>query len=201
MYCLNDAFVAGRRCGQRERLYRSLLAGLGGTAAADAQVVGGAVGNALKRDDDAVQETFEGADLIRVQVLVDVVERDSHHNEEEELQQKREEASSGRGLLGGGRAAPPGERLGVGAALGQDRALHSGLVQPVIGWFQRSAGCTVDGPPARCAVQETRKQHCLFFSAHTQRPSFIKLAERNAHRSESRKNATVTRGKLVNDRV
>lgn len=167
MYCLNYAFVAGRRCGQRERLYRSLLAGLGGSAAADAQVVGGAVGDALKRDHDAVQETFERVDLIRVQVLVAVVEGDSHHNQEQELQQEREEASSARGLLGGDRAAaPPGEGLGVGAALGQDRALHPGLVQPVIARFQRPAGCPVDGTPARCAVQEIRRQDGVLGPTH-----------------------------------
>lgn len=167
--------MAGRWCGQRERLYRSLLAGVGGaTAAGDAQVVGGVVDNTLKWDNDAVQETLEGVDVIRIQVLVDVVERDDQHNDKQELQQKREEASSGRGLLGGERGAPSGERLGVRAALGQDRALHSGLVQPVIVWFQRSASCPADGTPAGCAVQENKR--ALFFSADTQRTSIINFA-------------------------
>lgn len=183
---MNDAFVAGRWCGQRERLYRSLLVGFGGAAAADAQVLSGVVDNALKRDDDAVQETFEGVDVFRIQVLVDVVDGDGHHNEEQELQQKGEEASSARGLFGGDRAAPSGERLRVGAALSQDRALHSGLVQPVIVWFQRSASCTVDGTPAGCAVQENKRRHYLlfFFCADTQWLSFISVLHRNVHRSE-----------------
>lgn len=167
--------MAGRWCGQLERLYRSLLAGLCGTAAANAQVVGGVVDNALKWDDDAVQETFEGVDVIGIQVLVDVVQRDGHHNKEQELQQKSDEASSGRGLLRGDRAAPSGERLRVRAALGQDRALHSGLIQPVIVWFQRSASCPADGTPAGSAVQENKRQH-YFFSVDTQWPSFINLA-------------------------
>lgn len=147
------ALVAGRWRGQRERLYRSLLASLG--AAADSQVVGGIVDGALERDEDAVQETFEGVDVTSIQVLVGVVEGNSHHNEEQEFQQEREEASPGRCSFGGDRAAPPGERLGVGAALGQDRVLHTGLVQPVLGWVQRSASCTADGTPAGCTVQET----------------------------------------------
>lgn len=166
-------------CGQRDRLYRSLLVGLGGATAADGQVFSGIVDNALKRDEDAVQETFEDVDVIRIQVLVDVVERDGHHNQEQELQQKGEEASSARGLLGGDRAAPSGERLGVRAALGQDCALHPGLVHPVIVWFQRSAGCTADGTPAGCAVQENKPQHYFFLGgggADTQLPSFISLA-------------------------
>lgn len=165
--------MAGRWCGQ-DRLYRSLLARLGGTAAANAQVVSGVVDNTLKWDNDAVQETFEGVDLIGIQVLVDVVERDGHHNEEEELQQKREEASSGRGLWGGDRAAPSGERLRVRAALAQDRALHSELVQPVIVWFHRSARCAVDGTPAGCAGQKNKRQP--YFSVQThKRPLLINL--------------------------
>lgn len=177
---MNDAFVAGRWCGQRERLYRSLLVGVGGSAAAaDAQVFSGVVDDALKRDDDAVQETFEGVDVIRIQVLVDVVDRGGHHHEEQELQQKGEEASSARGLFGGeDRAAPSGQRLRVGAALSQDRALHSGLVQPVIVWLQRSASCTVDGTPAGCAVQENKRQHYfwVFLCRHTVALIYFSLA-------------------------
>lgn len=133
----------------------TLLASLGGAAAADAQVVGGIVYNALERHHNAVQETFEGVDVTCIQVLVRVVEGDGQHGEDEELQQDREEAPSGRRFLGGDRAGPPGERLGVRAALGQDCALHVGLVQPVFGRFQRSASGTADGTPAGRTVQET----------------------------------------------
>lgn len=192
---MNDAFVAGRWCGQRERLYRSLLVGVGGAAAAaDAQVFSGVVDNALKRDDDAVQETFEGVDVIRIQVLVGVVDRGGHHHQEQELQQKGEEASSARGLLGGDRAAPSGQRLRVGAALSQDRALHSGLVQPVIVWFQRPASCTVDGTPAGCAVQENKRQHYFWcFCADTQWLAFISVLQKDVHRFERGSHGTERR--------
>lgn len=73
-----------------------LLAGaLCSIAAADAQVGGCVVHNALKGDNDAVPETFEGVDLIGIQVLVGIVERNGHHNKEQELEQQREEASLG----------------------------------------------------------------------------------------------------------
>lgn len=161
------AFVVGRWRGQRGRPDRSLLASLGGAAAADAQVVGGVVDNALERDHDAVQEAFEGVDVTCIQVLVRVVEGDGHHDEDEELQQKREEASSGRCFFGGDRAGPSGERLGVRAALGQDCALHAGLVQPVIGGLQRSASCSADGTPAGRTVQETIAFFLLIEWTHT----------------------------------
>lgn len=164
------AFVVGRWRGQRGRPDRSLLASLGGAAAAaDAQVVGGVVDDALERDHDAVQETFEGVDVTRIQVLVRVVEGDGHHGEDEELQQKGEEASSGRRRFGGGRAGPSGERLGVRAALGQDRALHVGLVQPVFGRLQRSARRAADGTPAGRAVQETIGFFYFIFRTDTHR--------------------------------
>lgn len=168
------AFVAGRWGGQWERLYRSLLASLGGVAAADTQVVGGIVDSALERDEDAVQETFEGVDVTSIQVLVGVVEGNSHHNEEQEFQQERGEASSGRCFFGGDRAAPSGERLGVRAALGQDRVLHTGLVQPVFGWVQRSASCTTDWTPAGCTVQETTEFYVSVWThTHTQADIFF----------------------------
>lgn len=162
------AFVVGRWRGQRGRLDRSLLASLGGAAAAaDAQVVGGAVDDALERDHDAVQETSEGVDVTCIQVLVRVVEGGGHHDEDEELEQKGGEASSGRGLFGGDRAGPSGERLGVRAALGQDCALHVGLVQPVFGRFQRSARRTADGTPAGRTVQETIEFFLEWTHTHT----------------------------------
>lgn len=72
-----------------------LAAALCRTAAADAQVGGCVVHNTLKGDDDAVQETFEGVDLIGIQVLVGIIEGTAHHNKEQELEQQRQEASSG----------------------------------------------------------------------------------------------------------
>lgn len=172
---MNDASVAGRWCGQRERPGTFLLAGFGFTAAAEAQVVGGIVDEALKRDDDAVHETSEGVDVSCIQALEDVVEQNGHHDEEQELEQKSEEASSDRGLLGGERAAPPGERLRVRAALAQDRALHSGLIQPVFVGFQRSACCTADGTSAGCTGQAGQQKAALFLSAYTQWPSSVNL--------------------------
>lgn len=63
-----------------------LLAGvLCGGAAANAKVGGCVVHKALKGDNDAVTETFEGVDLICIQVLISVVKRTNQHNEEEEL--------------------------------------------------------------------------------------------------------------------
>lgn len=170
--------------GQRQRLYRSLLARLGGTAAADAQVVGDVLDRALKRNDDVVQETVEGVDVICIQVLVDVVERDGHHNNKQEIHQKSEDSSSSRCLLGGDRAAPSGERLRVRAALGQDRALNSGLVQPVITWFQRSASCPADGTPAGCAVQDNKRQLDFFVLTHS--GPHLSVLCRNMRRSEHR---------------
>lgn len=102
--------------------------------------------------------------MTSIQVLVDIVERRGHHYEEQELEQKREEASSGRCFFGGDRAGPSGERLGVRAALGQDRALDVGLVQPVLGRFQRSACCTADGTPAGCTGQENKKNNFLVWT-------------------------------------
>lgn len=102
--------------------------------------------------------------MTSIQVLVDIVERHGHHNEEQELQQKGEEASSGRCFFGGDRVGPSGERLGVRAALGQDRALDVGLVQPVLSRFQRSACCTADGTPAGCTVWENKNNIFLVWT-------------------------------------
>lgn len=105
------------------------------TAAADAQVGGCVVHNILKRDDHAVEETFQGVDLIGIQVLVDIVERTAHHNKEQELEQQRQEASSRWCFARRNGAAYSGERLGIRAALSVVSVLHTGLIQPVFIWF------------------------------------------------------------------
>lgn len=63
------------------------------TATSNAQVGGPGIHNALEGDEDAVQETFEGVDLIGIHVLVGIVDRTTYHNKEQELQQQRQEAS------------------------------------------------------------------------------------------------------------
>lgn len=75
---------------------RSLLAAaLCCDAAVEAQVGGRVVHNTLKGDNDAVQVTLKGVDLIGIQVLVGVVEGTANHNEEQQLEQQGQEASSG----------------------------------------------------------------------------------------------------------
>lgn len=145
------------RCGRRqgdgvgvaEDCWGSLLAPAlcsAAAATADAQVSGRAVHGALERHHDAVEEAFDGVDLIGVQVLVGVVDGAAHHHEEQELEQRRQEASPGRGFGRG--AARPGEALGVSAALGVDAVLNARLVQPVLARFYGSAGGPSDRAPA-----------------------------------------------------
>lgn len=103
VYCLSYGVLwqaAERWCGHGEGTAEGLLLAttLCSAAAADAQVSGRVVHGALERDDDAVEEAFDGVDLLRVQVLVGVVGGAAHHNEEQELEQHGQEASPGCGF-------------------------------------------------------------------------------------------------------
>lgn len=107
----------------------ALLAGAPcGLAAADAQVGGCVIGDPLKGGDHTVQETFNAVEMIGIQLLVGVVERNRHHKKEKELEQNGQKASRRRRLAWRHGAAPSGQRLGVRAALGVDCALSTGLV-------------------------------------------------------------------------
>lgn len=105
VYCLSYGVLwqaAERWCGHGEGTAEGLLLATtlrsAAAAAADAQVGGRVVHGALEGDDDAVEEAFDGVDLIRVQVLVGVVGGAAHHNEEQELEQHGQEASPGCGF-------------------------------------------------------------------------------------------------------
>lgn len=148
----------GGGVGMARDCWGSLLAGaVCSTAAADAQVGGCVVHNALKRDDDGVKEAFEGVDVIGLQVLVGVEERTTHHNKEQELEQHRQEASSGWRFARSDGAARSGERLRVRAGLSEDVVLHAGLIQPVFTWFYWSTSCPSDWTPAGRTEQENNK--------------------------------------------
>lgn len=67
-----------------------------GTAAANTQVGGCCLRNTLEWDNHGVQEAFECVDLIRAQVLVDIIERSKHHDKEQELEQQGQVASPDR---------------------------------------------------------------------------------------------------------
>lgn len=92
VYCLSCGVLwqgGGVGMGMVRDCSGSLIAGtLCSFAAADAQVGGCVVYNTLKGDDNAVQETFEGVDLIGIQILVGIVETTTHQNEEQELEQQ-----------------------------------------------------------------------------------------------------------------
>lgn len=114
----------------------SLITGAPGSfAAADAQVGGHVVYNALKGDNNAVHETFEGVDLISIQIPVGIVETTTHHNKEQELEQHSQEASSCWCFAWRASAASSWERLWERAALGVDDVLQTRLIQPVFTWF------------------------------------------------------------------